>query len=500
MDDNRNNYENHRQAVQIYGKEEYTLMKMAQYGFWPKNKPLLHEKQPYESMEDFERRQHLRNQYLEEIRKLTELSEDHETIRSSLRQLEAEYLDAQDIEKIKKEINRQMMRESIERRQKRKQEREEAARIRSEEWKRKKAEKILFIGERYSSLLHEAEGDEQKLKRRDLPIIQTDRELAEFLEIDYGKLRGLVYHRDVMKDDHYHRFTVAKKSGGERQIAAPKKTLKSAQRKILDGILAHIDIEPCAHGFIPGRSVISGAKTHQRAGDFVLNMDVKDFFPSIDFVRVRGMFRAMGYSGYIASLLAMLCTYSERLPIVVKGELLQVKASERILPQGSPASPMITNIICRQMDRRLEGLARKYGLCYTRYADDLSFSAENGYRMDTGNPKEVGRLIGAICRILKEEGFEVNPAKTRVLRKNNRQEITGIVINQNEMGVPKPWLKKLRAAIHRCRMMREQGQQIPQRQIEEIHGKIRWLQSVNASRYGKYIQQWEDFRKVGGRR
>lgn len=487
----------HREWLRRLGKKEYTLLKMLDYGFWPSHLPLPTERQRWESESDYAKRKELAEKEKEATGRLLELSEDHQAVLAEIFRTQQEYRDAGDIEKIKKEINRQIIQESLERREARKKARKEAARLKSERWKRKKEEEILFVGKGYSHLLHQKQSDAERLERQGMPRIETDQELAALLEIERGRLRGLCYHRDVMKDDHYYRYAIPKKSGGERRIAAPKSILKSAQRKILEKILEKADFHPQAHGFIVGRSVISGAKAHQGGKDFVLNMDIRDFFPTIDFHRVCGMFRAFGYSGYIATLLSMLCTCSERTPIEVRGETLQVGTSARILPQGSPASPMITNILCRRMDRRLAGLASKYGLSYTRYADDISFSGRDGALFDSGRQEDISRLLGGVSHIVSDEGFAVNRAKTRILKQSNRQEITGVVINGESLAVPKPWLKRLRAALHQCRLMKEQGESIPAQKSSEIHGRICWLMSVNPQRYEKYRLEWESLQEEG---
>jgi len=148
------------------------------------------------------------------------------------------------------------------------------------------------------------------------------------------------------------------------------------------------------------------------------------------------MFKSFGYSGQISSLLAMLCTYCERVPVEVKGQTKYVKASERILPQGSPASPMITNIICRHLDARLSKLAAGYQCTYTRYADDLSFSFAEAL---TG--PQIKKFVFDIQCAVHDEGLKINKAKTRYLKKNNRQCVTGVVINNEEIGVPKAFVK-----------------------------------------------------------
>jgi RNA-directed DNA polymerase len=177
----------------------------------------------------------------------------------------------------------------------------------------------------------------------------------------------------------------------------------------------------------------------------------------------------------------MICTYCERTPIEVNGRVKHVVTSKRILPQGSPASPMITNIICRKLDKRLHGLATRYGMTYSRYADDMSFSLIEQKDIN------IGQFWGMVNKIVSEEGFEIHKQKTRFLRKNNQQKITGIIINHTEIGLPKKWIKRYRAAIHNTNRLLEEKQKISESKIYEIAGMTSWVKSVNAERYATLI-------------
>lgn len=476
----RNTKAEYREKINKMGKKEFTLLKMQEYGFWPKNLPTPYEKQLNETPEQYAHRQALSKEYKKVIDEIVKLYDDKDEINRKIRELKDEYKDVGDLEKVRLEIAQRIMKESIERRAEKKRQKELIKQQRSEAWQKKKAEQILYIGNGYSSQLQDNVCDDGKLLLNGLSVIRTDRELSEFLGIEYSELRFLVYHRDVVSADHYHRYTIPKKKGGMRNIAAPKPILKTAQRTILEGILSKITVSGEAHGFLKGKSVVSGAETHIKQPALVINMDIEDFFPTITFERVRGMFKEMGYSGYIASLLSMLCTYSERTGIEVRGKIKYVATTGRILPQGSPASPMITNIICRKMDKRLKGLAGRFGFVYTRYADDMSFSTNNA---ENGNE---GKFCGLVSKILKEEGFNINKAKTRFLRKNNRQSVTGIVINNLEPGVSRKWLKNFRAAVYNAGRLNSTGN-IPVEKKNEIAGMAAWLKSVNANRYRDLI-------------
>ncbi len=520
MDNNieRDKRAEYRDNVQSMGKKEFTIYKMIEYGFWPKGLPTPFERQANETPEQYQERQRLFSEYKKIADEIAKVYKEKNEIDLKLRELKRQYNGSWDEERIRKDIAQRIMKESKERREQRKKQLELAKEQKSSAWKKKKEDSIVYIGNGYSSMLHYKSGNQDRLVANGLPIINTDRELADFLGIEYRVLRFLVYHRDVVAMDHYHHYKVPKRKGGTRNIAAPKKALKSVQRKILEGILeklacqdnnclnndclnndclgndylgnnyfgnacsdnAHGFISFSAHGFIKGRSVVTGADTHVKSPALLINMDIEDFFPTITFQRVRGMFVGFGYSGYIASLLAMLCTYCERMEIEVNGKRKFVATTGRILPQGSPASPMITNILCRSLDKRLNGLASKFGFIYTRYADDMSFSTKETVLAD------AGKLCGLVTKIISDEGFKINFEKTRFLKKNNCQSITGVVVNNDQLGVKKKWVKTLRAAIYNARKAMASGK-VPYETISEISGMAAWLKCVNEERYKSII-------------
>ena len=290
----------YRNLVNNMGKKEFTFMKMQEYGFWPNNLPTPYERQENETEQDFENRKKLLDEFQKLSEKITNVYQEKREIEIKLSHLKKEYQGTWDYERIRAVVAQEIMKESIARRAERKAERERQKQLKSEAWKKRKAENIIFIGKGYSSLLGKKETDVQKLQENQMPIIETDKELAEFLQIEYKTLRYLVYHRDVVTFDNYYRFDIPKKSGGMRQIAAPKTQLKMAQRKILEEILQKIEVSDLSHGFVKSRSILTGAKVHNTSPDLLINIDLENFFPTITFERVRGLYQSFGYSGYIA--------------------------------------------------------------------------------------------------------------------------------------------------------------------------------------------------------
>jgi retron-type reverse transcriptase len=221
-------------------------------------------------------------------------------------------------------------------------------------------------------------------------------------------------------------------------------TLKAAQHWILRNIAEKLPVHGAAHGFLAGRSILSNATNHVDS-TIVVKMDVKDFFPSVTFRRVKGIFRRAGYREQVSTLLALICTEAPR-EIVEQGQTTYyVALGPRCLPQGAPTSPALTNTLCLRLDRRLDGLARSLGYRYTRYADDLTFSLPRNHE---GDPR-LGTLLGKARRVVESEGFTVRLEKTRVARPGARQQVTGLVVNGNAAPrVPRKLRRQLRAAVH----------------------------------------------------
>jgi retron-type reverse transcriptase len=319
----------------------------------------------------------------------------------------------------------------------------ERKRLRAEAIAHRKATDILFLGRGVSSRLGDRTGDASKLEAAGLPVVSTPAELAAALGISVPKLRWLAFHNEAATRIHYVQFTVPKKSGGTRTLSAPLRGLAEVQEWIFREVLARLPVEPPAHGFVPGRSILTNALPHCRKR-LVVNMDLEGFFPSIGFRRVRSVFGRLGYSPSVATILALLCTECPRRSVVYDGQTYHVATGPRGLPQGACTSPALSNQVARRLDRRLGGLAAKLGLAYTRYADDLSFSGDETFEA------RVGYLMARVRHIAGAEGFTVNEAKTRVLRQGTAQTVTGLVVNDRP-GVRRSEVRRLRAILHRAR-------------------------------------------------
>jgi hypothetical protein len=290
--------------------------------------------------------------------------------------------------------------------------------------------------------------DEDKLTRLGLPVLRTEREVADWLGVSLPRLRWFTFHRPVDGTSHYVRYTIPKRSGGRRVILAPKRDLKRLQRKVLRDLLSRIPNCDCCHGFAQQRSIATNAAPHV-GKQVVLNLDLKDFFPTVTYARVRGMYMALGYPFAVASTLALLCTECEREPFDKRQERVYVSVGPRCLIQGAPTSPALANMVAFRLDRRLQGLAASHGFAYTRYADDLTFSGDD--------PETALRIMTAAGYIITDEGFTVNRDKTHLYGRSTAQRVTGLVVN-DQVSTPRELRRRLRAIIHNAKTTGLQAQ------------------------------------------
>lgn len=233
----------------------------------------------------------------------------------------------------------------------------------------------------------------------------------------------------------YQSFTIKKKSGENRSIHAPVQGLKTILRSLNFVLQCLYEPHDAATGFVCEKSIVDNAKKHV-GQHYVLNMDLKDFFHSFDRNRVKmgfiyEPFKLTGEKEPLAFLLASLCTH----PFEIDGEV------KTVLPQGSPTSPTLTNILCNNLDRRLNGLANRFGARFTRYADDITFSSPHNISNDEAFSKELKRIIE------EDQNLKINHSKTRLQKAGFRQEVTGLIVN-DKVNVRKRYVKQIRMWLY----------------------------------------------------
>lgn len=300
----------------------------------------------------------------------------------------------------------------------------------------------------------------------------------------------------------YRQFKIMKKSGGFRQITSPKThsfmMMLSAVHVLLRSMYTPSDY---AMGFTDGRSVVSNASVHIGM-NYVFNIDLKDFFPSIHQARVWGRLQVppFNFTKAVASLLAGLCCMKE-----CREDEKGNKKDVFVLPQGAPTSPIITNMICDRLDYYLSRLAKRFNMNYTRYADDITFSSMHYvYRKD-------GKFMQELERIIKGQGFSINDAKTRLQKRGSRQEVTGIIVS-DKLNVTQKYVRDLRNILYiwdRYGYNVAYGKFFPKYKTEKgyvkkgnpdlinvITGKLMYLKMVKGEEDSVYTKLYAKFTKL----
>ena len=269
--------------------------------------------------------------------------------------------------------------------------------------------------------------------------LSSRHDVAALLGVSDQALRYNLYVGGV-KESKYIRFNVRKKSGGVRPIIAPDGFIKIIQTRLHTVLQCVYEPKDVVQGFTLTKSIVSNADQHDQRR-WVLNVDIADFFPSINFGRVRGMLMASPYnlSATVATVLANICCVDNQ------------------LPQGAPTSPIIANMLCARLDAHLSRLSGAYRCSYTRYADDLTFSTDQA--LFPGELAERKLIDGKLewvpghklNRTIRKNGFQINLSKVRLQKYNQRQEVTGLITNER-VNVPRQFVREIRAILHNIKI------------------------------------------------
>lgn len=259
-------------------------------------------------------------------------------------------------------------------------------------------------------------------------ILCQKRQLDFHAPITHSQIR--YYSNPDNTTSRYIHFEIPKKTGGVRKITAPDAKNYKVILLCLNELLKTLYIpSKYAMGFVEGRSVVSNAEMHKNQ-NYVFNIDLKDFFTSITMVRVvkRLCLNPFNFSNEIASVIAGLCCMKD-------------DNNNYVLPQGAATSPLLTNAVCDDLDRCLAGVAKRFHLNYSRYADDITFSSmHNVYQKD-------GDFIKELTRIISAQGFTINEKKTRLQKRGSRQEVTGVIVSQ-KLNVTQNYVRNIRNILY----------------------------------------------------
>lgn len=300
------------------------------------------------------------------------------------------------------------------------------------------------------------------------PELATEATLLAYLGVSTKELRKIWWYRGRM----YHQFEIAKGKDKSRIISAPDERLKYLQRQIATLLDQIYPVRNPVHGFVVGKSVKTNALSHLRKG-FVLNLDIKDFFPSITENRVSGVLEALAIDSRVASIIARLCCKGGH------------------LPQGAPTSPVLSNMICFRLDKELLAFAKGMRCIYTRYADDITFSSHQPMTALFAGPAPpaghfpLDLLVPAFKGTFATNGFTINPDKAHYADRHSRRMVTGLKVNEF-LNVDRRYVRNIRAALFSVETL---GHKAAQEKFESTHGgksdlgahlegKITWLRYI----------------------
>ncbi|QDT99178.1 reverse transcriptase family protein [Gimesia aquarii] len=337
--------------------------------------------------------------------------------------------------------------------------------------------------------------DFEKLDQYNLPRFCTPLELSQWLEFPLGKLAWLT-HRfnqfdrpDDVKESHYVYHWLPKRNGF-RLIEAPRPFIKIAQEQILKDLLNRIPVHPAAHGFVAGHSSVTNALPHT-GKRVVVKFDLENFYTSVKFSRVVSIYRSIGYCREVSLWLARLTTSAIPMSMPFPDGSLRplYPYLSRHLPQGAPTSPALANLSAFSLDVRLSGLARSFDAEYTRYADDLTFSGSDQFL------RALRVFIPLVEQIIRSERFQVNQSKRRVLRNNQQQKVTGVVVNEHT-NVPRKEFDLLKAILTNCirKGPASQNRKGHPDFASHLRGRVAYVQQLNPNRGQRLLQLYQQIR------
>ncbi len=336
--------------------------------------------------------------------------------------------------------------------------------------------------------------------RCDLPRISSVGQLAEWLRLSVKHLEWFADRKQLGRFHdygplcHYQYRWQRKRHGHVRLIEAPKSRLKAIQRQLLADILSRLPVHEAAHGFRPGRSVVTFTSPHVQKA-VVLKLDLSDFFPATSPARLIHLLMAAGYPEEVARTFTGLCTNLaprgiwHDFPDVSNSDLRrqcrQLYQAPHF-PQGAPTSPAIANLCSFRLDQRLAGLARVAGANYTRYADDLLFSGDREFA------RSIVSFKAQAAAIVLLEGHQVNHHKTRVMYQSQRQFAAGIVLNDRP-NISRIEFDRLKATLHQAARSGPASQNHEQHSDFRSHllGRIQWVRQLNRQRGDKLKRMFD---------
>lgn len=348
-----------------------------------------------------------------------------------------------------------------------------------------------LIQEHSAEFFNDLENYKAVLEKNGLPIIYTINHLCLLAEVNLERIKDIC---NSGRQDNYKRFKLKKKRGGFRVIQTPQDELKYLQRWILENVLNKKQSHNACKGFDPETSIKLNAEKHLNQ-EGILKMDLLRFYDSINEKRVYGLFKSLGYHPNLSVSLAKICTLVPEKTFFSsfkkKEQHLKQKIKQDglgIVPQGAPSSPKISNLISITLDNRLQKLADKNKLNYTRYADDLTFS---------GTIETLSKIKKIVYKIIKDENLYPNYSKTKILKRGNPFFVTGLSVHNNSVAVPKKKKLEIEHHLHHCIKNGVQNHlttsKISNRNFKDwLLGNIAFVNGIEKELGEKYFRQFNE--------
>ncbi|MCB0138740.1 MAG: RNA-directed DNA polymerase [Caldilineaceae bacterium] len=303
-----------------------------------------------------------------------------------------------------------------------------------------------------NQILRDSLEQARKVQEKGLPPVLTLRHLSSLTNVEYKLLRKIVARR---QDDAYRSFLITKHSGGKRVICVPHPSLKRVQRWINQKILMNVSTHWRSYAYSRNSSIVDCAQQHCGC-NWLIKLDIRQFFESITEIQVYQVFQNLGYQPLVSFELARICTrtYSSYNELELnKKWLSQPEAYSVIpfyqykylghLPQGAPTSPMLANLVCKLMDEALFNIAHDEGLVYTRYADDIVLSSSDIHF----TRKKAQSVIRKVSSVLTKYEFEPQHNKTSVVPPGARKLVLGLLVNNSTPRLTRTFKCKLERHI-----------------------------------------------------
>lgn len=347
--------------------------------------------------------------------------------------------------------------------------------------------KTLECGENF---LEELKKESKIQYDQGLPILFGLKHLAILSNSNYK----ILYTRMASSDGLYRIFNIKKRSAGYRQITVPCPSLKIVQKWINEHLLSTLPPHPASTAYTEGSSPVENARRHCGT-NWLIKLDITDFFESISEKQVYYVFRKIGYKKFLAFQLARLCTRTPERPLKYSKRHERWAIDKTVtghLPQGAPTSPKLSNLVCLDLDERLQALADKFGCNYSRYADDITFSANELDRV------QVSEIIQTTHIELGKFGFRRNRRKTQVSPPGTRKIVTGLTVNSDSPRLSKAFKERIKMHLYYSKKFTPHGHcerigfsSLPSF-MDHLHGLITYAEHVDRKFGEKCREQFDE--------